>query len=99
MILLNGWNLFVMLPLAKSGLDEENAMPMYEYACQGCGKEFETLVRADTVPECPNCHSTELKKLLSVFATGAAGPHPLPMDASPCASCGNFRGTGACGMN
>ncbi|HMA09330.1 MAG TPA: zinc ribbon domain-containing protein [Ramlibacter sp.] len=74
-------------------------MPMYEYACQGCGREFETLVRADTIPECPDCHSTELKKLLSVFATSAAGPDPLPMDASPCASCGNFRGSGACGMS
>jgi len=99
MILRNGPNSVVMRPLAKSGLDEENTMPMYEYACQGCGKEFETLVRADTTPECPDCHSTELKKLLSVFATSAAGPHPLPMDASPCGSCGNFRGPGSCGMN
>jgi putative FmdB family regulatory protein len=86
-------------PAAKSGQDEENAMPMYEYACQHCAKEFETLVRADSIPECPDCHSTDLKKLLSVFATSAAGADPLPMDASPCGSCGNVRGPGACGLN
>jgi putative FmdB family regulatory protein len=70
-----------------------------EYACQRCAKEFETLVRADSIPECPDCHSTDLRKLLSVFATSAAGADPLPMDASPCGSCGNFRGPGACGLN
>ena len=31
-------------------------MPIFEYACQDCGKQFETLVRSDTVPECPACH-------------------------------------------
>ena len=41
-------------------------MPMYEYACRGCGHEFETLVRAGSNPECPTCHSKELEKLLSV---------------------------------
>ena len=46
-------------------------MPMYEYACHDCGREFEALVRSDTVPECPGCHSKNLDKLLSVFATAA----------------------------
>ena len=27
------------------------AMPVYEYACQGCGQEFEALVRTGTVPD------------------------------------------------
>ena len=71
-------------------------MPIYEYECGGCGKEFEVLVRSDTVPECPECHSTELKKMLSVFATAAAGPDAA---ADPCASCGHMGGPGACGLN
>ena len=49
------------------------AMPMYEYACQDCGREFEAFVRSDTVPECPACHATTLDKRLSTFATHVAG--------------------------
>ena len=72
-------------------------MPMYEYACQQCGKEFETLVRSDTVPRCPSCSSTELKKMLSVFATASAA-EPVAAMPDPCASCGNLRGPGACAL-
>jgi putative FmdB family regulatory protein len=73
-------------------------MPIYEYRCQGCQTEFEALVRSDTVPACPQCHSTQLEKMLSVFAT-AASPDTAPPSASPCGSCGNFRGPGACSLN
>ena len=69
-------------------------MPIYEYSCSKCGHEFETLVRSSTVPDCPNCHSTELEKKLSVFATAAAAPEP-----SPCASCGHPGGPGSCALN
>ena len=74
-------------------------MPIYEYQCRQCANEFEALVRSDTVAECPKCHSTELDKMLSVFATAAA-PAELPAAAaSPCGSCGNFRGPGSCALN
>jgi len=69
-------------------------MPIYEYACRGCGHQFETLVRSGAVPECPNCRSIELQKQLSVFATpvaSAAAPSP-----GPCGSCGHPDGPGAC---
>ncbi len=69
-------------------------MPIYEYACHQCGHEFEALVRPSTVPECPSCHSTELDKLLSVFATASADADPMPADA--CGACGNPDGPGAC---
>ena len=52
-------------------------MPMYEYACHDCGREFEALVRSDTVPECPGCHSKNLDKLLSVFAITARNASPI----------------------
>jgi putative FmdB family regulatory protein len=70
-------------------------MPIYEYACSRCGHEFETLVRASSVPDCPSCHSTDLEKKLSVFATAAPGPEPMPA-AGPCGSCGHPGGPGAC---
>lgn len=71
-------------------------MPIYEYACQQCGSAFELLVRSDTVLECPQCHSPQLAKQLSVFAT-AASRDPLP--PGPCGSCGHPDGPGACALN
>ena len=74
-------------------------MPIYEYACQDCGREFEALVRSDTVPECPQCHSTQLQKQLSVFATTASGPDPVSAMAGPCGSCGHPDGPGSCALH
>ena len=71
-------------------------MPIFEYACTNCGHEFETLTRASSTPECPSCHSTELDKKLSVFATASAQP-PAP-SFGPCGTCGNPDGPGSCGM-
>lgn len=71
-------------------------MPIYEYACRQCGAEFEALVRSGTAPECPGCHSTQLEKKLSVFAT-ASSDTPQPRALPPaCASCGHPGGPGAC---
>ncbi len=76
-------------------------MPIFEYACQDCGREFEALVRSDTVPACPACHSTALTKQLSVFATAHAGPEaaPLPSGVGPCGTCGHPDGPGACAVH
>lgn len=43
-------------------------MPLYEYHCQACGHDFETLVRAGSIPACPQCHSTTLGKIVSRIA-------------------------------
>jgi putative FmdB family regulatory protein len=74
-------------------------MPIYEYACQDCGSAFELLVRSSTVPECPQCHSQQLAKQLSVFATASTGEAPVPMAAGPCGSCGHPDGPGSCAMH
>ena len=71
-------------------------MPIYEYACNACRHEFETLVRSSTVPDCPRCRSTDLEKKLSVFATAASGPEPQP---GPCGACGHPGGPGACALH
>ena len=72
-------------------------MPIYEYVCRKCKNDFEALVRSETIPECPNCHSTELEKKLSVFATAASAPQFKPAAAGPCGSCPI--GQGACALN
>ena len=45
-------------------------MPLYEYTCGECGKEFAVLVRSmanQDTPSCPECGSTETNKALSSF--------------------------------
>ena len=73
-------------------------MPIYEYRCSSCGTEFEKLVRASDMPECPSCQGRKLDKKLSVFATSSQEPagRALP---DPCAGCGNPGGPGSCMMH
>ena len=75
-------------------------MPIYEYACQDCGREFETLVRGGQTPQCPACSSTALAKKLSVFATAesGAGASSMPNMPGPCGSCGHPDGPGSCAL-
>lgn len=53
-------------------------MPMFEYACVSCGKEFEKLVfSSETGPvTCPYCGSETTEKKLSVFASASSGKSP-----------------------
>ena len=69
-------------------------MPIHEYACRGCGHEFETLVRSSDTPSCASCGSTELEKKLSVFATQGE-----KVQETACGACGDPRGPGACRFN
>lgn len=71
-------------------------MPIYEYACEECGHEFETLVRSGTAPECPECHSTQLEKQLSVPGAVGVAPAAAPAMPGPCGSCGHPDGPGSC---
>lgn len=43
-------------------------MPIHDYRCTGCGRQFELLVRRSTVPACPHCAGTALDKLVSLTA-------------------------------
>ncbi|MFT3816439.1 MAG: zinc ribbon domain-containing protein [Rubrivivax sp.] len=75
-------------------------MPIYEYACEECGTEFELLVRSNTRLECPTCQSTQLEKQLSVFATAESSASAAPaLPAGPCGSCGHPDGPGACQLH
>jgi putative FmdB family regulatory protein len=58
-------------------------MPIFEYSCKSCGKEFEALVLPTTAaPACPACKSTELEKLISTPAIKSETTHGLAMRAA-----------------
>ncbi|HWE38756.1 MAG TPA: zinc ribbon domain-containing protein [Isosphaeraceae bacterium] len=49
-------------------------MPIYEYRCEPCHHDFETLVRGSgDVPHCPRCGGIDLVKQFSVPAAAQAG--------------------------
>lgn len=68
-------------------------MPIYEYACQACGSEFEDIVSATAPnPACPKCKSPDTKKLMSRCRTRSGGADAPPVGAtsgggSSCAGC------------
>jgi putative FmdB family regulatory protein len=65
-------------------------MPIYEYRCADCGKEFERYVATPGASAaCPACQSGSVKRTLSVFA--------LKSDGGPVASSAPAGGGGCCG--
>lgn len=48
-------------------------MPIYEYRCRTCSREFEQLVLHNSVAVCPFCQSRDLDQLLSGFAVTSDG--------------------------
>jgi putative FmdB family regulatory protein len=77
-------------------------MPLYEYRCSDCKTKFELLVShfgADEVV-CTKCHSDNVRRLLSLFATihGENDDMSSYDDMPPAmGSCGC--GGGSCGCN
>jgi putative FmdB family regulatory protein len=57
-------------------------MPIFEYRCQSCGHEFETLVLKGSVPACPACKAESLERMLSVPAVKSDTTHALAMKAA-----------------
>ncbi len=67
-------------------------MPLYEYQCKTCGKQFEKMVsfaEADHKPECPHCHSNDTQKRLSLFASTGSSASGTALTSS-CSSSGRF---------
>lgn len=67
-------------------------MPLYEYECQKCHKQFEALVNAGQKPVCEFCGSPRVEKLISTFAARSGESRPA------CAEhCPQFAPGGGCG--
>ncbi|MXZ34360.1 MAG: zinc ribbon domain-containing protein [Acidobacteria bacterium] len=66
-------------------------MPIYEYECGDCGRQFERIVyRTSSAATCDSCGSTRVEKRYSAFAVGASDS--LGSEApSGCTTCGAER--------
>jgi len=80
-------------------------MPIFEYICQGCGKQFEAIVHGGQEAHCPACDGTRLEQQLSAFAVGSPkgkGDFAKSARTTPsggCGHCGDPRGPGSCDVN
>ena len=63
-------------------------MPIYEYGCQKCGHEFEELVFGDDNPQCPECGSSDVQKLMSKCCHTGGECCSYDAGASSSSSCG-----------
>jgi putative FmdB family regulatory protein len=74
-------------------------VPIYEYTCKSCKKQFEQLVKsmsaADKV-KCPECGSSQTARSLSVFAVASAESKSSSPGPGMCGRCG---GPGPCEMD
>ena len=51
-------------------------MPLFEYVCSDCGNvftEFRSVVERDSSLECPECHSRNVERKMSAFASFGSG--------------------------
>lgn len=64
-------------------------MPIYEYRCRGCGKEFEKYLHsASSAVACPACASADVMRKLSVFGLRAETPVASAMPGGGGGCCG-----------
>ena len=73
-------------------------MPIYEYYCESCKREFETLVFRSSDPvTCPTCSTENVQRVLSVcgFKSGGdkgAASSRMGSGASGCSGCAEPNG-------
>jgi putative FmdB family regulatory protein len=67
-------------------------MPIYDYGCRSCGREFEELVRADTRVACPGCGGGAVDRRLSLPAPPMTAARPMD-----CSTLGQAPPGGCCG--
>ncbi len=74
-------------------------MPIYEYICQDCKREFEVIRpmnRADAPMACASCGGEDIKRQISVFYAESGGKAVSGMSEPSCGACagGNCAGCG-----
>ena len=66
-------------------------MPIYEYHCNNCNRDFEYLVFGKENPACPLCNKTQVSRLLSEcgFVSKGGGGETVKASAatSSCSGC------------
>ncbi len=71
-------------------------MPLFDFVCRTCGKEFEVLLMGNDPPVCPHCQSQDLVKKMSAFArtrgsndsgSGGGGSKCGGCSGGSCATC------------
>jgi putative FmdB family regulatory protein len=74
----------------------EVGMPIFEYHCMKCDKDFEALVFGDQKVTCPTCKGTKVKKFLSTFShksdegfSSSQGASCSSCSATSCTNCGS----------
>ena len=68
-------------------------MPLYEYECNRCGETFELIVpisEKDNAKECPQCHSAETNRKISVIASRFGLDGGSLSSSTSCGSSGGF---------
>jgi putative FmdB family regulatory protein len=64
-------------------------MPIYEYRCMKCKKDFEYLVfGSEKEVECPACKSKKVKRNMSACSFKSDGGYSSSAGSSGCSSCG-----------
>jgi len=70
-------------------------MPLFEYRCNECNKDFEILIMGNQEVCCPDCSGKNVSKLLSTFShkskagfTSSQGSSCSTCSAASCATCG-----------
>lgn len=66
-------------------------MPIFEYKCPDCGKEFEDVVFGEATPDCPACGSKNSQKLMSCcrHKNGSDSGLEIPSSSSSSGSSGS----------
>ncbi len=57
-------------------------MPVYEYVCNDCAREFEVLLLRRETAACPSCDGEDLKRILSAPKVQSSTTHGLAMRAA-----------------
>lgn len=58
-------------------------MPVYEFECEECGERFEELTSSDTRSlSCPQCASTQTRRLLSAVSPAGRQPRGAAVKSS-----------------